>query len=72
MWLDFWLPLGRLRNLIKVPLTRDEDQVTVNQCFDNECKWRSLGLSFEIPEHILNFIKATLLSLNQNSEDSLH
>ena len=72
VWLDFWLPISRLRNLIEGPLNRDEDQVIVNQCFDNECVWRSQSISFEIPDQILNVIKATPLSVNQNTEDTLH
>ena len=72
LWLHFWLLVGRLRNLIEGPLNRDEDQVTVNQCFDNEREWRSQSISFVIPEQILNVIKATPLSLNRNAKDSLH
>ena len=65
LWLHFWFLVGRLRNLIEGPLNRDEDQVTVNQCFDNEREWRSQSISFVIPEQILNVIKATPLSLNE-------
>ena len=71
LWLHFWLLVGKLRNLIEGPLNRDEDQVTVNQCFDNEREWRSQSISFVIPEQILNVIKATPLSLNRNAKDSL-
>jgi len=33
-WQDFWLSLGPMRNLIEGPLSRDEEQLTVQQCFD--------------------------------------
>ena len=29
MWMDFWLPNGRLRDLVEGPLTREEDKLTV-------------------------------------------
>ena len=64
VWRDFWLPIGRLRSLIEGPLNRAEEQITVNQCFDNKGAWRSQCISFELPDQVLNVIKATPLSLN--------
>ena len=34
MWKDFWLPNGIMRDIIKRPLTHEEEQLTVKQCFD--------------------------------------
>ncbi|XP_050273143.1 uncharacterized protein LOC126716155 [Quercus robur] len=71
VWTDFWLPMGALRSLIEGPLNRDEDFITVKQCFDHNYEWQSHCLSFELPDHILNAIKATPLSCNQEAKDSL-
>ena len=72
VWRDFWLPIGRLRNLIEGPLNRIEEQIIVNQCFDNEGAWISQIISFVLLDQVLNVIKATPLSLNHNAEDTLH
>ena len=60
-WMDFWLLVGSLHNLIEGPLNRDEEQRIVNQYFDAERKWIAQSISFELPDHLLNAIKATLL-----------
>lgn len=62
LWMDFWLSSGTLRNLIKGPLTQGEDQLTVKQCFDSNHEWNSQSISFELPENLLNTIKATPFS----------
>ena len=54
MWMNFWLPNGRLRELIEGPLTRGEDELFVKQCFDENNVWNLASISFEIPERILN------------------
>lgn len=71
LWKDFWLPNGILRNLIQGPLTREEEQLTVRQCFDLNHEWNSMSISFELPENILNVIKAIPLSYDQGTEDTL-
>ena len=71
VWNDFWLPMCSLRTLIKGPLNRDENLITVKQCFDQKHEWQAQCLSFDLPEHILNVIKATPLSCNPEVEDSL-
>jgi len=71
VWNDFWLPLGTLRNLIEGRLNCEEEHITVKQCFDSNHEWKAQSLSFKIPNHILNAIKATLLSYNREVEDSL-
>ena len=38
----------------------------------NEGAWRSQCISFELPDQVLNVIKAPPLSLNPNIEDTLH
>ena len=38
-WLDFWLLNATLRSLIEGPLARDEDKVTLHQCFDICTGW---------------------------------
>ena len=70
VWRDFWLPIGKLRNLIEGPLNRIEEQILVNQCFDNEGAWISQSISFMLLDQVLNVIKATPLSLDQNTEDT--
>ena len=60
-WMDFWLLVAFLHNLIEGPLNRDEEQRIVNQYFDAERKWIAQSISFELPDHLLNAIKATLL-----------
>jgi len=37
--MDFWLLVGTLRSLIQGPLNREEDHLTVKQCFDAEREW---------------------------------
>lgn len=53
------------------PLTREEEQLTVRQCFDLNHEWNSMSISFELPENILNVIKAIRLSYDQGTEDTL-
>ena len=72
VWRDFWLPIGKLRNLIEGPLNRIEELILVNQCFVNEGAWISQSISFELLDQVLSVIKATPLSLNQNTKDTLH
>ena len=71
VWNDFWLPMCSLRTLIEGPLTCDEDLITLNHCFDQNHEWQAQSLSFDLPEHILNAIKATPLSCRYETEDSL-
>ena len=71
VWNDFWLPMGTLRTLIEGPLNHDENLITVKQCFDQNHEWQAKYLSFDLPEHILNAIKATPLSCSHEIEDSL-
>ena len=71
VWNDFWLPMGTLRTLIEGPLNRDENLITMKQCFDQNHEWQAQCLSFDLPEHILNAIKATPLSSSHETEDSL-
>ena len=60
-----------LRSLIEGSLNRNEDAITVKQCFDHNYDWQGHCLSFVMPDHILNAIKATPLSCNQEVEDTL-
>ena len=41
VWNDFWLPLGPLKTLIEGPLNRDENLITVKQCFDQNHEWQA-------------------------------
>ena len=63
--------MGTLRTLIEGPLNRDEDLITLNHCFDQNHEWLAQCLSFDLPKHILNAIKATPLSCSHEIEDSL-
>jgi len=71
MWKDFWLPCGRLRELIEGPLTRGEDELTVRQCFDENHVWMPSSISFELPGNVLNSILATPFSCEPQNSDSL-
>ena len=71
VWTDFWLPMGTFRSLIEGPLNRDEEFITVKQCFDHNYEWHAQCLSFDLLDHILNAIKANPLSCNHEVEDSL-
>lgn len=71
VWNDFWLPLGTLRSLIEGPLNHDEELISVKQYFDLNHEWKAQCLSFDLPDHILNAIKATPLSCNHEVVDSL-
>ena len=44
----------------------------MRQNIDNEAGWRVFNLSFELPGQLLDTIKATPLSIDQNAEDVLH
>ena len=44
----------------------------MRQYIDNEAGWRVFNLSFELPGQLLDTIKATPLSIDQNAEDVLH
>ena len=63
--------MGTLRSLIKGPLYREEEHITIKQCVDHNHEWQAGCLSFELPNNILNAIKATPLSCNNEAEDSL-
>ena len=71
VWTDFWLPMGTLRSLIEGPLFHEEELITVKQCVDHNHVWQDDCLSFELTGNILNAIKATPLSCNNEAEDSL-
>ena len=71
MWMDFWLPLGRLREIIEGPLSRGEAELTVKQCFDENNTWIPSSISFDLPENIINTIMATPFSFDPNSVDEL-
>lgn len=62
---------GHFKSLIEGPLSREEELISVNQCFDLNCEWKAQCLSLALPDHILNAIKATSLSCNCKAEDSL-
>ena len=49
VWTDFWLPMGTLRSLIKGPLYREEEHITIKQCVDHNHDWQAGCLSFELP-----------------------
>ena len=61
-----------MHSLIQGPLTRGEENITVRQYLDNEIGGRAYNISFELPSQLLDVIKATLLSIDQNAEDVLH
>ncbi|XP_030958826.1 uncharacterized protein LOC115980745 [Quercus lobata] len=71
MWRDIWLPCGRLRELIEGPLTREEEKLTVRQCFDDNHAWKPSSISFELPASVFNTIKATPFSFVNQGSDSL-
>lgn len=62
MWMDFWLPNGRLRDLVEGLLTQEEDKLIVKQYFDENHEWNPKSISFELPKNVLNTIKATPFS----------
>ena len=67
MWMDFWLPKGRLRELIEGPLSRGEAELIVKQFFDENNTWIPSSISFDLPESILNTILATPFSFDPHS-----
>ena len=71
MWLDFWLPFGRLREFIVGLLNRGEDELSVRQCFDENHIWKPSSISLELPDNMLNAIKATPFSFSSQTNDSL-
>ena len=44
----------------------------MRQYLDNETGGRAYNISFELPGKLLDVIKATPLSIDQNAEDVLH
>ena len=71
LWLDFWLPIGRLRELIIGPLNRGEEELSVRQCFDENHVWKPSSISFELPTSVLSTIKAIPFSYTPQTNDSL-
>ena len=71
LWMDFWLPSGRLRELVEGPLSREEEKLTVKQCFDENHVWNPRSISFELLERVINTMKATPFSYDQHSVDIL-
>ena len=71
LWLDFWLPFRRLRELIIGPLNRGEEELSIRQCFDENHIWKPSSISFELPDNMLNTIKATAFSYTSQTNDSL-
>ena len=69
--MNFWLPNGRLRELIEGPLARGEEELTVRQCYDENHAWKPSSISFELPVSVLNTIKATSFSYVPQACDSL-
>lgn len=70
MWKELQLRYGMLRDLIEGPLTREEDQLTVKQCFDANHMWNPQTISFELPDNFLITIKVTP-SLMSNIQKTL-
>ena len=70
-WNDFWLSSGSVRSLIQGPLSREEEQLTVQQSFEPNGEWNPRKISFELLHQISNTIRATSLSYNLNAKDSL-
>ena len=71
LWMDFWLPSGRLREFVEGPLSREEEKLTVKQCFDENHVWNPRSISFELLERVINTIKANPFSYDQHSVDIL-
>lgn len=71
MWMDFWLPNERLRELIEGPLTHGEAELSVKQCFDENHVSNPSSISFELPESVLNSIMATPFFYDPHSIDEL-
>ena len=69
MWMDFWLPNGRLRELIVGPLNCGEEVLTVRQWFDENHGWLPSSISFELPASVLSTIKATPFSYIPQAND---
>lgn len=71
LWYDFWLPNGTLQSLIKGPLSRNEDQTMLHQCYDPNTGWNLQNLSFVLPDWIFNSLKATPFSCDTSAKDTL-
>ena len=71
LWMDFWLPKGRLRELIEGPLNREQAELTIKQCFDENNAWIPSSISFVLLESVLNSILATPFSYDPHSVDEL-
>ena len=71
MWMDFWLPNGRLGELIVGPLNRGVEELTIRQCFDENHGWKPSSISFVLPASVHSTIKATPFSYISQANDSL-
>lgn len=60
-----------LRSLIQGPLSKEEDLLPVKQSFEPNGEWNPRKISFDQPNQISSTIRATPLSYNHNTEDSL-
>lgn len=69
-WSNKWLSRGTMRNLIKGPLNRGEDQLLLKDIVGFN-GWNLHGLSFSIPKQLAFEIKATPLSFLSTCEDSI-
>ena len=64
-WKDFWLPCGPIRKLIEGPLTRADEQLSVQQCVDPNLEGMTCHISFELPKNVTSLIKPYRFQLIQ-------
>lgn len=58
IWDANWIPnIESLRNVISVPLNKNEDNLTINDIWDNQ-GWDLEKISFNLPQLVTNSIHA--------------
>ena len=65
------MPCGPIQKLIEGPLTRVDEQLSVQLCVDPNLEGMTHHISFELPENVTSIIKATPFSIDPNSVDTL-
>lgn len=67
-WDDKWLNLGLMRSFLEGPLNRGEDELLVKDVMINGC-WSFENLLFNLPESVVEAIKATPIRRNSRNVD---
>lgn len=70
-WKDVWIGMKPLREIVEGPLHRIEEELKVSDVLSEDGNWNLQGISMELPQEILNQIRATPKGHSMQMEDRI-